>query len=88
MDDTNKMLRTIINGQSALKQEILGEIRKVDKKVDEVKVALKKTEERLTRRIDRLGSDLANLQDDAPTVDEFDDLNKRVKKLEGQIIKN
>jgi hypothetical protein len=33
MDDTKKMLRAIINGQSALKQELLGEIRKVDGKV-------------------------------------------------------
>lgn len=34
MDDTKKMLRAIINGQSALKQELLEKIDIVNKKVD------------------------------------------------------
>jgi hypothetical protein len=33
MDDTNKMLRTIINGQSSMKSELLAEITKLIKKL-------------------------------------------------------
>lgn len=32
-DNTNKMLRAIINGQSAMKSELLGKIGKVDGKI-------------------------------------------------------
>lgn len=86
MSDT-KMLQAIINGQSSIKSELLTKIESVAKKVDEVKDELKLTEKRLTKRIDRLGFDLAELSDDAPTVDEFDKLEKRVSKLE-LVIKN
>ena len=34
MDDTKKMLQAVINGQSALKEELLQVIEKVDLKVD------------------------------------------------------
>jgi hypothetical protein len=51
MDEVKRMLRAVINGQSALKQELLGEIRKVDAKVDkgfaEVNDQLKEVNERL-----------------------------------------
>jgi hypothetical protein len=33
MDDTSKMLRAIINGQSAMKSELLGEIQKLGRKL-------------------------------------------------------
>lgn len=38
------------------------------------------------KRIDKIGLDLAQLSDDAPTIKEFDDLEKRVSKLENQIV--
>ena len=70
-------------------QAILDKVKSVDNKVDdvrkdinEVKYEAKKTEERLTGRIDKLGLQLAKLEDDAPTIEEFDDLEKRVTKLE------
>lgn len=95
MDDTKKMFQTIINGQSALKQELLAEIRKVDSKVgslenkvDNLQTEMKQEFKQLTARVDKIGSQVARLEDDAPTVDEFDDLVKRVKKLESQILKN
>ena len=34
MDDTKKMLRVVINGQSVMKSELLTKIDGVDKKVD------------------------------------------------------
>ena len=53
MNDTQKMLQAIINGQSTLKQELLSKIDKVDKKVDGLDVKLDKVEKNLTARIDK-----------------------------------
>jgi archaellum component FlaC len=89
MDNTKNMLRAIINGQSAMKQELLGEIRKVDdkvekldKKVDTLGQELKRVESNLTKRIDKIGLQVSRLEDDAPPREEFDDLDSRVNKLE------
>jgi len=53
MDHTKKMLQAIINGQSAMKAELLTEIRKVDKKVDSLK-------EDLTNQIGSVEDNLQN----------------------------
>ena len=47
---------------------------------------LKRVERNLENRIDNLGLQIANLEDDAPTVEEFDQLEKRVEKLENQAV--
>lgn len=47
-----------------LLQAILDKVTSVDKKVDEVK----NTRDSLTARVDNLGLQLAELSDDAPTV--------------------
>jgi hypothetical protein len=93
MDDAKKMLRTIINGQSAMKSELLIEIRKVDKKVDGLE---KKVNDgfknvgfefkKVNERIDKLGKSLAYLEDDAPTVGEFDKLERRITKIEQKVV--
>ena len=36
----------------------------------------------MNKRIDKLGKSLAYLEDDTPTRDEFDGLEKRVEKVE------
>lgn len=83
MNDTQKMLQAIIHGQNALKQELVGRIDKVDKKVDNLGEELKRVEKKLTGRIDKLGRQLAYLEDDdAPTREEHNNLEKRVEKLE------
>ena len=82
MDDTKKMLRTIINGQSAMKSELLGEIKKVDKKVDLLKKSMDKGFKDVNARVDKLGKSLAYLEDNAPTREEFEDLDKRVGNFE------
>lgn len=83
------MLQAIINGQSAMKEELLSEIRKVDKKVEQVKENLSKeirdVEVRLSARIDKIGTQVAQLDDDAPTGEEFKELEKRVGDLEQKI---
>jgi len=85
MDDTQKMLQTIINGQSAFRQEILSKIDKLESKVDkgfeEVNTRIDGTHERM----DKIGKQLAYLEDDAPTREEFDQLDRRVEKLEHKV---
>lgn len=46
---------------------------------------IKNLDEKLTKRIDRIGLDVARLQDDAPTIEEFDKLEKRVKNVEVKV---
>ena len=55
MNDTQKMLQAIINGQSTLKQELLSKIDKVDEKVDGLDVKLDKVEKNLTEMMHQLG---------------------------------
>jgi hypothetical protein len=91
MSDT-KMLRVIINGQSAMKEELLKEIHKVDKKVD---IGFKSADERsknidkrfdgVDKRIDKLGLQIAKLEDDAPTIEEFEGLEKKVAKIQDNL---
>ena len=85
MNDTQKMLQAIINGQSTLKQELLSKMDKIDKKVDGLGVKLDKVEENLTGRIDKLGKQLAYLEDDTPTREEFDNLEKSVNNIEQKV---
>lgn len=80
MDDTKKMFRTIINGQSAMKSELLVEIRRLDKKVDKLDLKIDGAEKRLTQRIDKIGLQVAKLEDDTPTIEEFDKLKNKVDK--------
>ncbi|GEM_PF-2781088 len=83
MNDIQKMLQAIINGQSAIKQELSGKIDRIDQKVDLLDEKLDKVEKNLTGRIDKLGKQLAYLEDDTPTREEYDDLEKRVDKMSG-----
>ena len=87
-DDTKNMLQIIINGQSAFRQEVLNRINKLDTKfegkIDSLDKKIDRVEDNLTKRIDALGKQLAYLEDDAPTRDEFNTLEKRVDKLESK----
>jgi polyhydroxyalkanoate synthesis regulator phasin len=78
------MLQAILDGQTALKEELKGEINRVETKVDDLS---DKVEEN-GARLDKLGLQLAELSDDAPTNEEFDNLDGRVTKLERQFTKN
>lgn len=83
---TTKMLQAILNGQGATNQRI----DKLDKKVDalktELKTEIKEAREDLTKRIDKIGTQLAYLEDDTPTREEFDKLEKRVNRVEQKVI--
>ncbi len=97
MDDTQKMLQAIINGQGTLKQELLSKIDRVDKKVDAQSENLgskidgldkkvDRVEKNLTSRLDKIGKQLAYLEDDTPTKEEFDNLEKRVDNIEQKAV--
>lgn len=92
MNDTTKMLQAILNGQNAVKQELVSKIDKVDKKVDKLGERLEGridrlegridgVEKNLTERLDKIGNQLAYLEDDTPTREEFDHLAGRVDRL-------
>ena len=87
MDLNTKMLQALISGQSALQENLLAEIKKVRTEIiveidTRIDAKLKRLESRLTTRIDRLGLQLARLEDDTPTREEHDQLKKRVLKVE------
>ncbi len=92
MDEVKKMFRTIVNGQSAMKQELLGEIKKVDNKlngkIDSLGSEVRNGFRKVNKRLDTIGKSVAYLEDDAPTIKEFDKLEARVIKLETRAIKN
>jgi len=69
----NKMLQMVLDKVTSLDK-------KVDKGFGEVKEEITKNRE----RIDNLGLQLAELEDDAPTRKEHESVEKRVKKLETQ----
>lgn len=85
----SKILQTILGAISSIKDDISGlkdDIKRLDSKVDSLEDSLNskidKLEHTLTVRIDKIGLQVANLEDDAPTIEEFDKLEKRVSKLE------
>lgn len=66
-------------------QLVLDKVSSIDKKVDKgfrgVDVRFNET----NKRIDKLGLQVASLEDDAPTIKEFDNLDNRVKRVEKQV---
>lgn len=92
MNDSQELFRKVANAISASKSVVLGEIKKVDgkvegldKKVDMVREDMVGLENRLTKRIDKIGLNLARLEDDTPTLEEFDKLEGRVTKVEEKV---
>lgn len=69
-------------------QAVLDKVTNVEKKVNdgfkEANVKLVRLEERL----DKLGLQIANLEDDSPTIEDLDNLEKRVSVLEQQSSNN
>lgn len=94
MNDIQKMFQALINGQSAFRQEVLSRFDKLDKKlsgrIDQVEknltARIDQVDEKLTKRIDNLGRQLAYLEDDTPTREEYNRLEKRVDILEQKAI--
>lgn len=69
-----------------MKAELLGRIDKLEHRVDgnfeNLNNKINQVEDNLTERMDKLGLQIARLEDDTPTRDEFDNLQEIVTKLE------
>ena len=85
MDDVKKMFRTIVNGQSVMKQELLVKIEGVDKKIAILSKETKEGFKKVNKRLDMIGKSIAFLEDDSPTREEHDKLEKRVSKVERKL---
>ena len=59
-----------------------GKVNNLDSKVESLRAEMKQVFEKLTARVDKIGLQVAHLEDDTPTRDEFDDVDSRLKKLE------
>ena len=59
MDEVKKMFRTIVNGQSAIKQELLSKIDGVDKKVGDPEQKVDKGFRDVNKRLDTIGKSVA-----------------------------
>lgn len=81
--DTNieKMLQAVVNGLSALRMEMLKGFKEVSKKIDNSSMQLNKRIDGVEERLDKIGKSVAYLEDDAPTREEFDNLERNVDKL-------
>lgn len=77
MTNDTKMLQLLVDGQRQIRQDI----KQLEKKVDD---GFQKT----TIRIDKLGMQLAELEDDAPTMEEFEDLEQKVVKIQHHLALN
>jgi len=69
-------------------QAILEKIVLIQNSINKLETKLDEVEKRLTERIDRIGSTVAYLEDDAPTIRQFNKLEKRVTKLEKHVASN
>lgn len=70
MSDT-KILQAIFSTVTNLRDDV----KRVEKKVDKV-------DKKTTERLDKIGLQLAYLEDDTPTIEDHTKLKRRVKKLE------
>lgn len=79
--DMRGELRAVMNGQSAMKHELKSDIGQLREDVKRLDVRVDKLDVKLTKRIDKIGLQMAELEDDAPTREEFDGLEERVGRL-------
>ncbi len=84
--DNNELFRAVVSSQSAMKSELLGEISKLRKETEKgfegVNKKMDKGFKDVNNRCDLIGKQLNALDEDAPTGEDFNNLVKRVDKLE------
>jgi hypothetical protein len=61
MDDVKKMFRTIVNGQSAMKQELLREIKKINLTVGRLEAKTDEGFKQVNIRLDTIGKSVTSL---------------------------
>ncbi len=84
MTDT-KMLQAILDGQRAIKEELKDDINSVRKEVNRLHKKADEGFRIVNNRLDNIGKSVAFLEDDAPTREEHNRLEKRVIKIENKL---
>ncbi len=69
-------------------QAILDRVSLVDKKATSIEKQMKDGFQGVNERLDKIGKSVAYLEDDTPTIDEFNKLIRRVSKLENRVFRN
>ncbi len=87
MSDT-KLIQLVLDKVSALDKKVDSLDKKVDSLDKKFDKRIDELDEKLTKRLDTIGLNLARLEDDSPTIDEFDALEARVTKLENRAVPN
>ena len=87
MSDT-KLIQAVLDKVSSIDKRVFTLDKKVDDGFKHTNRRIDEVEKKLTERIDKVGLHLARLEDDSPTIEEFDKVDKRVSKLENQAPKN
>lgn len=86
IDMTNDQLfKALVSSQSTIKSELLSRINKLDVRIDKLENKMDKGFEDIKWRLDTLGKQLNELDEDAPTNQEFRKLEDRVEKIENQV---
>lgn len=80
MTDT-KMLQAIASSISLVREDI----KRLDNKIDNLDKKLSDKIDKVDARVTKLGLNLAQLEDDAPTRAEHNHLSKRVTKIEKKL---
>lgn len=67
---------------TSILQAILDKVTAIESKVNSLESRIESGFRAVTERLDKIGLGLAELEDDTPTVEEFNNLEKRVGKIE------
>lgn len=79
------LIQKILKGQNQIGADIKLIRSDIGNVNDEV-IDLKSKVDNHTKRIDTIGKQLANLDDDSPTIEDFNNLTHRVTKIEQNMI--
>lgn len=72
IDDIQKMLRTIINGQNSFRQEVLNKFDQIESKFDGLEKIFDRFERNLTKRLDEVDKQLARKLEKRPLSKSYD----------------
>lgn len=80
IEDLQKMLKAVVNGLSTLRAETQSGFKTANKKIDDLEAGINRRIDSVEERLDNIGRQVAYLEDDAPTREEFNSLEKKVDK--------
>ena len=80
MASDTKMLQILIDGQVSIRKEMRDGQTSIKNQVSDLEKKVDKGFKEVNKRLGVIGADVAHLQDDTPTIKEFDALKKKVDK--------